>query len=144
MALKEDLSSRFWRKVDKGGPGGCWLWTANKNRGGYGFIKIDRRNRSAHRVAYELSVGPIPDGLTIDHLCRVRHCVNPAHLEVVTKRTNTLRGTSPSAVHARKTHCTHGHKFTPENTYHWRGGRKCRACHRRLNAKWRARRRVAA
>jgi hypothetical protein len=81
-------------------------------------------------VAYELAIGPIPEGLTIDHLCRNRGCVNPAHLEAVTNRTNLLRGDGIAALNARKTHCKRGHEFTPENTYVWREGtRACRACH---------------
>ncbi len=85
----------------------------------------------AHRFAYELLVGPIPDGLVIDHLCRVRHCVNPAHMEPVTRWENTLRGGSFSAVAARQTHCVNGHPFDEENTHvDRRGFRRCRACNR--------------
>lgn len=83
----------------------------------------------AHRVFYEHHVGPIPLGLTIDHLCKVTRCVNPDHLEPVTQRVNTLRGDGPSAVNARKTHCPHGHEYTPDNTYVRKaGGRICKTC----------------
>ena len=75
---------RFWAKVDK--TDDCWLWTANRTNAGYGHFWLDRRMVLAHRFAYELLIGPIPDGLTLDHLCRVRACVNPAHLEAVTNR----------------------------------------------------------
>lgn len=119
----------FWAKVEK--TDGCWLWTAAKNRAGYGKLRFDGKVGLAHRYAYELLVGPIPKGLTLDLLCRVRACVNRAPLEVVTSRENILRGASFSAIHARKTHCVHGHPFDEENTYHqptrpmWR---ECRAC----------------
>jgi hypothetical protein len=93
---RRPLAERFWEKVDKSAPGGCWLWTAATKSHGYGFVaiaKVEGRSilRQAHRVAYELTHGPIPDGLEIDHLCRVRNCVNPAHLEAVTHSENCRR-----------------------------------------------------
>ena len=129
---RRPIADRFWAKVDRGSPTDCWLWTAGTLRGGYGaFSPESGRQASAHRVAYELTHGSIPDGLVLDHLCRTPACVNPAHLEPVTHRENTLRGTAPTAVNARKTHCANGHEFTPDNTYVTRnGGRNCRACHR--------------
>ena len=91
------------------------------------WVKID----FAHRVVYEILVGPIPVGLELDHLCRNRACVNPDHLEPVTTRTNLLRGYSPWACRARQTHCKRGHEFTPENTYGTGDGRRyCRTCRR--------------
>lgn len=120
--------SRFWAKVDKSGE--CWLWRGHTSVGGYGdFAVWKNRHYGAHRLAYELLVGPIPDGLHIDHLCRVRNCVNPAHLEPVTCKENLLRGQTFQAANARKTHCIHGHPFDDSNTY-WRpaGGRGCRTC----------------
>jgi hypothetical protein len=129
--MARDWIERFWSKVARGGTGGCWLWTAGKFSEGYGQFWRDGRNLHAHRVAYELLVGPIPEGLNLDHLCRVRHCVNPAHLEPVTARTNLLRGVGQPARNARKTHCKNGHEFTPENTYEIRPGwRACRQCKR--------------
>lgn len=128
-ARKVPLSIRFWQKVDKR-PDGCWLWTGAVNGHGYGHIKIDGRMIPAHRVAYEMSGKAIPEGLDLDHLCRVRTCVRPAHLEPVTRRVNGLRGTSPLAAFARQTHCKRGHEFTPENTYEWRTSRICRTCRR--------------
>ncbi|MFI0233133.1 HNH endonuclease signature motif containing protein [Streptomyces sp. NPDC017086] len=123
------VAQRFWPKVDKTDT--CWLWTAHKGGGGYGRFKVEGRMVPAHRVAYELASGVIPDGFELDHLCRVRHCVNPAHLEPVTGRENTLRGQSPSAQHAIKTHCANGHPFNSSNTYlRPTGGRACRACRR--------------
>lgn len=94
----------------------------------------------AHKWAYESIVGPVPEGMELDHLCRNRACVNPAHLEAVSRRVNQLRGLSISAKNARKTHCVHGHPLTGENVYEWRGSRYCRAC----RAAARELRRVAA
>lgn len=125
-----DAARRLLAKVEAG-PGGCWIWTGclvTKKR--YGRIRFGGRTDYTHRASYEIFVGPIPDGLEIDHLCRVHECVNPAHLEAVTRRTNTLRGAGPSAQNARKTVCLHGHPFTEANTYlRPGGGRSCRRCH---------------
>ena len=83
----------------------------------------------SHRYAYELVIGPIPKGLTLDHLCRVRGCVNPGHLEPVTQRENTLRGTSPVAANPGKTHCPSGHPYKKPHLYiNKRGGRQCLTC----------------
>src|SRR5213593_4533327 len=79
----------FWAKVNKA-EGSCWRWTGSQRRGGYGRVRIGGRDFVAHRVAYELTIGPIPDGLQLDHLCRNRLCVRPAHLEPVTGQVNTL------------------------------------------------------
>jgi HNH endonuclease len=126
---------RFWSKVDTSGA--CWLWTGQKTRLGYGYVKWRQRSMLPHRVAYQLLVGPIPDGLELDHLCRNRLCVNPNHLEPVDHRSNILRGESPCAVNAKKTHCIHGHELTKENTYIRTGepGRKCKECMRVQQAK---------
>lgn len=129
---------RFWEKVDQNAPGGCWLWTDFLARG-YGRISIGGRMVRAHRFAYELLVGPVPEGLEIDHLCRVRHCVNPAHLEPVTHAENLRRSDSISAVYARRDRCASGHEFTAENTYVRAGGhRDCRACNRERQRQRRA------
>ena len=124
------LTDRFWAKVTKTPT--CWLWTGAKSRGGYGaFNSGNNKIIPAHRFAYELLVGPISQGLTLDHLCRTPACVNPAHLEPVTMQINTLRGISPSAKAAAKTHCPQGHPYDLLNTYNQRdGGRVCRACHK--------------
>lgn len=121
---------RFLDKVRKV-ESGCWEWTGSRSVG-YGRLHIAGKSELAHRFAYEHYIGPIPEGLVIDHLCRVRHCVNPAHMEVVTQTENKLRGTGSPAVNAKKTHCKRGHPLTPENTYvHPRKGyRVCRQCTR--------------
>lgn len=133
------IAERLWERVDK--TKGCWLWTG-ATIFGYGVIKTAGRMVRVHRLAYELEVGPIPQELTLDHLCRVRRCVRPSHLEAVTNRENSLRGIGPSAQNARKTHCQHGHELTEANIYITpRGWRQCRICLRR--AARRRRRRVA-
>lgn len=81
-----EFENRFWSHVDR--TEGCWLWTASLRRNGYGQLKAEGRNRSAHRVAWELANGAIPDGRVVDHLCRVRHCVRPDHLRLVTHKQN--------------------------------------------------------
>lgn len=110
----------------------CWLWRGTILQGGYGQIKVKKRKMQAHRFFYELLVGPIPEGLTIDHLCRVRNCVNPAHLEPVTGRENTLRGNNPAAQNARKTHCKRGHPLSGSNLRSSKDGRqrRCKTCDR--------------
>ena len=139
MPSATPLVKRFWSKVNK--TEACWLWTAAKSTRGYGSIGTgDRRTALAHRVAYELLVGPIPEGLTLDHLCRNHGCVNPAHLEPVTQRENVLRGVSPSARCAAVTHCPQGHPYDEANTYRPpEGGRDCRACVREAGRRWRER-----
>jgi hypothetical protein len=130
---------RFWSKFTASSSDACWPWhePAVNKVNGYGYLHIGRENgvhrrALAHRFAYEMIVGPIPDGLHIDHLCRNRACVNPAHMEPVTQRENTLRGIAVSATNARKTHCSAGHEFTSENTRTRsdNGGRRCRTCAR--------------
>ncbi len=123
------IIERFWTKVEFTET--CWLWTSTRDQG-YGKFYDGSRDVRAHRWAYEFCVGPIPDGLTIDHLCRVRCCVLPDHLEVVTGRINTLRGFGPPALNALKTHCLRGHPYDEANTYVFpgTGWRRCRTCFR--------------
>jgi len=134
---KAKLAERFWDKVDMtGGPNGCWLWLGSHTPTGYGCFSVNNKSTGAHRVAYQLMVGTIPPGLTVDHLCRVRNCVNPEHLELATQKDNTLRGNGPTARHARKTHCIHGHPFDEANTLiRPDGNRRCRVCRIATNAK---------
>lgn len=117
---------RFWAKVDTSSE--CWIWTAAKQKG-YGHFVSDGHHYRAHRVAYEWLVGSIPAGLQIDHLCRNRACVNPDHMEPVTRKENIARGFSLSARRKRQTHCQRGHEFDPVNTYIDKLGRRnCRTC----------------
>ncbi len=111
---------------------GCWIWTAAHHQLGYGVTFYDGRQQQVHRVLYMVLVGPIPDGLELDHLCRVPACVNPAHLEPVTHAENVRRGISPSAVRARSNECHQGHPLTGDNVYITpKGARSCRTCSRR-------------
>lgn len=133
------ISERFWPKVNRV-DGSCWEWTGAKDGKGYGrfWVTETRRAVVAHRVAYELLVGPIPEGLTLDHLCRNTGCVNPAHLDPCTAGENASRAPgAPYRVKAAWTHCAHGHEFTPANTATHHGRRECRACN---NARAKARR----
>lgn len=124
---REPPEPRFLRKVTKTDT--CWLWTGGNTGTGYGCFHDGERNRLVHRWAYEYYVGPIPMGLQIDHLCRVRNCVNPGHLEAVTPWENVMRSTSITAVNARKTHCPSGHEYNDANTYRRKdGARNCRIC----------------
>jgi hypothetical protein len=123
----------------------CWEWQRGRIPDGYGvaFDRATRRHIGAHRVYYEELVGPIPDGMTIDHLCRNPACVNPGHLEPVTMRENNLRGESPWAQNARKTHCPAGHPYDEANTrIGTKGDRKCRACEREYAARKRRERKA--
>lgn len=127
---------RFEEKIERL-PSGHWIWTAATYTGRasfnpqYGNMQYEGRLQSAHRVAWKLFRGPIPEGAVIDHLCRVTLCVNPDHLEVTTYQINTLRGDAPTAVNAAKTHCIHGHPFSGSNLMVRKdGGRDCRTCHR--------------
>lgn len=131
---RTSLAILFWRHVDKTGP--CWEWTAGLRPNGYGDFGSARRDGSsrnslAHQFAYKLAFGPIPPGLEIDHLCRNRKCVRPSHLEAVTHRENTIRGTGCTAVNARKTHCHAGHPYNSIHTKYLKdGSRQCQICRR--------------
>lgn len=117
---------------------GCWLWIAKVNHSDYGLMTMAGRKRArlrqAHRVSYEQFIGPIPEGMHIDHKCRQRRCINPEHLEAVTPRENTMRTDNVVAVNARKTVCKNGHEFTPENTYIRPGEHGARSCRKCVNA----------
>lgn len=108
----------------------CWLWGGKTDGDGYGVFGAgpDR----IHRVVWQELVGPVPEGLVLDHLCRVRTCCNPDHMRCVTPGENVLCGYGISAMNARKTHCANGHEFNEENTSprKGRGGRECKPCRR--------------
>lgn len=157
--MRWDLSvtevARFWSKVDRsGGPDACWPWTAGLFDKGYGAFAVDRMNRSAHRVAYILTVGFVPEGLQLDHLCHSpewctaaalclhRRCVNPRHLKPSTARVNTLRSDALTAKNAKKTHCPKGHPLFGDNLYAHAGRRHCRACRAETDRQIKARRRA--
>lgn len=141
---------RWMTKVVVESPG-CWIWQGHTESRGYGLYRYTvGRSMSAHRWVWEYLVGPIPDGLQLDHLCQVKCCVNPDHLEPVTARENSLRTYSVFANYARRTHCKHGHEYTPENTRyypHTGNARHCLTCereHSRKSAEARKARRRAA
>lgn len=141
IGRRRSADERFWEKVEKIPFDSCWRWTSELDHKGYGKFWDGSRKVMAHRWAYERVIGPIPEDLTIDHLCRVRDCVNPSHLEPVTGRENTGRGIGPSARAIRENICIQGHDYTPENTL-WktkRGGttlfRECRACRGRRRSR---------
>lgn len=122
--------ARFWSKVEKSADG-CWIWTGARNKQGYGSLQLqDGRVGKAHRISYEIHKGEIPAGLEPDHTCRIRACVNPAHLEAVTHQENCRRKYVP------RTTCIRGHEYTPENTVvitrsdNGRPKRCCKACWR--------------
>lgn len=125
------LKDRLMAKVEMVTESGCWIFMGVLNDG-YGYMGATGRTRRAHRISYELYRGLIPPGLDLDHLCRVRCCVNPWHLEPVTERENTLRSPiAVTAVHSRKTHCSKGHPFSGDNLHiRPNGGRRCKTCAR--------------
>ena len=138
--------AKFWASIDtSGGMDACWPWMGwRTTRQGYGLFYIQRKGVRAHRISYELAHGVPPNPrLTIDHLCRNTACVNPAHLELVTSRENTLRGFGPTARHARQTECKRGHPLSGDNLRITVKGRQCRTCDRFLDRRRRERQRAA-
>ncbi len=138
---RKTAEERFWLYVSKAGPDDCWEWLGCKQKG-YGIFVADRRHYAAHRWLYEQTHGPLPKDIArfqLDHLCRNRGCVNPAHLERVTRKENILRGVAPSAKNAKKTHCKRGHGLSGTNVIKGTGKRKghrtCRLCRRMTERK---------
>ena len=133
----DTTSRRFWEKVARRGPDQCWVWTGYKDRLGYGRLSVGGRGGrmvGAHRISWELNVGPIPHGLDMDHLCRNPSCVNPSHLEPVTHKENIRRGVTGEVNRARQlaiSHCPKGHEYNELNTGRTtKGTRRCRQCAR--------------
>ena len=154
--VRPDAESRFWASIER--TEDCWLWARPLQPTGYGAFRIGGKSVFAHRFSYELMVGPIPHPLTIDHLCRVRACVNPDHLEAVTLKVNVLRGMNPAAINARKMTCQKGHPFSKrangtrgcylcqqEGRLRWRRENReaWLASHRLANVRWRAKKKLA-
>ena len=138
MTIPTPEAERFWPKVQV--TGFCWIWTASLTRDGYGKFSLAGGGWGmAHRWAYEELVGPIPEALVIDHLCRIRNCVNPDHLEPVTPALNAGR-----SVPANKTHCKSGHPLSGANlSFYGRGGRRCLACCRESTRRYMAKKEAA-
>jgi len=138
---KLPLIVRFWMKVDKSET--CWWWIGARNPSGHGRFWVAGRNVPAHVFSYELHVGPVPEGLHLDHLCEHPSCVNPSHLEPVTLWENLRRSPrTPARINSEKTHCPQGHPYDEANTHITKkGARHCRTCAReRARAKTAAKR----
>lgn len=115
----------------------CWIWVGTRYRNNYGKFYLNGSHKLAHRAVYQLFTGPIPTGMTLDHLCKVKPCVNPVHLEITTIGENVRRAGlhGVAAVNAAKTHCSKGHKYTQQNKIIKKsGGRECRECRRIFNS----------
>lgn len=132
---------RLWSKIGMG-ENGCWEWLGNKNDNGYGLLKVNGKQLRVHRLTYNEVIGPIPEGLMPDHLCRNRGCVNPFHLEPVTNKINVMRGSGLTAQNAQKTHCPSGHPYIYENLYIHNSQRHCKIC-RKLRDRSRCRKKRA-
>ena len=122
----------LFSRIDK--TDSCWIWLGGKTTNGYGTVRYKGKTNYIHRLVYTLVKGPIPIGLQIDHLCRVRLCCNPDHLEAVTQRENLLRGNTITAKNVAKTECPKGHLYNETNTIHRDGNRICRECKRLRDA----------
>ncbi len=129
-----ELEKRLWAKVDKSSD--CWIWQGSDNGNGYGQISKNYKKIYVHRLSYEIHKGQIPDKMTVHHLCMNTKCVNPEHLEIVSRAENTLLGYAINAAASSKraiTHCPSGHEYNKKNTYvDKRGGRRCRPCNLRI------------
>lgn len=139
-----EISARFAEKVRVNPLTGCWIWRAYSTKTGYAQFQApdlntgESRLQYAHRVAYESIHGPVPEGFELDHLCARRNCVNPAHLEPVTRKENLMRGDTLPAARAAQTHCQRGHELSGDNVYTnpSQGSRTCRICRTQFNREW--------
>lgn len=147
----ENVHKRFWDKVKIGSKTDCWEWIAHRNKDGYGRLRINNKDYTAHRVSWEIHNGPLPkwtgfdNGLCIMHKCDNPSCVNPNHLSAGTnienQRDSSAKGRSQPSKLKRRTHCKWGHEFTPENTYFVLGTkRRCRICSATTARRFRERR----
>lgn len=132
MGKRRNTINDFFSQVEPVTESGCHIWTGKTTRKGYGIFSYQGKTYPAHRFIWELRRGKFPQGLVTDHLCRVRCCVNLDHLEAVTNAENIRRGTCPTAINKRKTHCNRGHELTPDNVrtrLNRPGERQCKKCH---------------
>lgn len=125
-----NLPARLENKIERIPESGCWIWMGAMRHGKYGCTSVNNRTQYAHRVVFELVRGRIPNGMQLDHLCRVRSSVNPDHLQPVTCQENLVRGETFNRVNTLKTHCKRGHAFDAQNMYQGPGRihRQCRTC----------------
>lgn len=130
--MQSEFQSYIMDRVSSMTTDGCWLWRLTKDKDGYGEGCFQKRKRRAHRLSYEAFVGPIPAGMHIDHLCRVRDCVNPEHLEPVTPGVNIRRGRTG---YTKRTHCKRGHAFSEHGRTDTTGRSQCRICDRMRSAR---------
>ena len=139
MKKKRNTIETFFQQTEPIGESGCLVWHGKLTKKGYGVFCYSGKTYAAHRLAWEIEHGPIPNELVMDHLCRVRCCVNVHHLELVTNKENLRRGYSFSALNARKTHCQRGHLLSEENNVFRKNRpseRTCKACHRLTSLEW--------
>lgn len=140
VSRSKSIEERLWSGAIEG-ERGCWVWQRSLSDTGYGRIVNNGQAVGIHRLAYELAIGPIPEGLVIDHLCFTRSCINPEHLEPVTHKENTLRGSGVTAYNANRKYCVKGHAYDEENTHYHQGRRYCRICVKNTRDRMRARQR---
>lgn len=154
MTVSHMLVKRFMSKVKV--TSSCWIWTGHVTKGGYGQFRMGNKTIGAHVAAYRIFRGHVPPGMDVEHACHTRdedcpggvclhrRCVNPLHLEAVTRRENLLRGRGVTGRNAKKTHCPVGHELNTENTIRYRGWRSCRTCHNDRSSEYGKRKRREA